>query len=206
MRLILFNLMPYRELREARVRNVFFVKAASALVVLGLLWWSVDTQFEERLTEKQSQRERIKQAEADIAKRVARVDAMKSELDQLKGKVDTLKSLDQKAIWSAQILSLLDSTKPRSVYLSSVKVKGDLVEIKGMTSAVPTLGTWVKLLETEGNFLRGAELKLIKSSTGDGKQDASGLHHFDLNLNASSLPTLPNQLPTQPKGVVHAGA
>lgn len=206
MRLILFNLMPYRELREAWVRKVFFVKAASALVVLGLLWWSVDAQFEERLTEKQSQRERIKQAEADIAKRVAHVDAMRSELDQLKGKVDTLKSLDQKAIWSAQILSLLDSTKPRSVYLSSVKVKGDLVEIKGMTSAVPTLGTWVKLLETEGNFLRGAELKLIKSGTSEGKQDASGLHHFDLNLNASSLPTLPNQLPTQPKGVVHAGA
>lgn len=202
MRLILFNLMPYRELRETRVRNVFFLKAVSALAVLGLLWWAVDSQFDERLAEKQSQRERIKQAEADIAKRVARVDAMKSELDQLKSKVDTLKSLDQKAIWSAQILSLLDSTKPRSVYLLSVKVKGDLVEITGMTSAVPTLGTWVKLLETEGNFLRGAELKLIKSSTSDGKQNPSGFHHFDLNLNASSLPTLPSQ----PKGVVHAGA
>lgn len=202
MRLILFNLMPYREQREARLRKVFFLKAAVAVAGLVALWGGVDSHFDRRLMEKEAQRERIKQAEADIAKRVARVDAMKSELDQLKNKVATLKSLDQKAIWSGQILSLLDSTKPRSVYLASIKVKGDVVEITGTTSAVPVLGTWVKLLETEGNFLRGAELKLINAKTSDGKVDPTGLHHFDLNLNASSLPNLP----TPPKEVIHAGA
>lgn len=202
MRLILFNLMPYREQREARLRKVFFIKAVVAMAGLLGLWWSVDSHFTERLLEKEAQRERIKQAETDIANRVARVDAMKSELDQLKGKVETLKSLDQKAIWSGQILSLLDSTKPRSVYVASIKVKGDVLEVTGMTSAVPVLSTWVKLLETEGNFLRGAELKLINAKTSDGKVDPTGLHHFDLNLNASSLPTLPSK----PKEATHAGA
>jgi Tfp pilus assembly protein PilN len=97
---------------------------------------------------------------------------------------------------------LLDSTKPQSVYLDSIRVKGDVVQITGMTTAMPTLSIWVKLLETEGNLLRGAELKLIKAKTTEGKVDPAGIHQFDLNLNASSLPTLPSM----PKGVIHAGA
>lgn len=202
MRLILFNLMPYREIREARLRKVFFVKAAVAVAGIGALWWAVDSEFSGRLAAKQFQMSRIKQAELDIAKRVARVDEMKVELGQLKAKVATLKSLDEKTIWSGQILSLLDSTKPQSVYLDSIKVKGDVVQITGMTTAMPTLSTWVKLLETEGNFLKGAELKLIKAKTKEGKVDPAGVHQFDLNLNASSLPTLP----AKPKEVIHAGA
>ncbi|MDH4396598.1 MAG: PilN domain-containing protein [Limnobacter sp.] len=202
MRLILFNLMPYREIRESRLRKVFFIKAAVAVAGIGALWWGVDSEFSGRLMDKQLQMSRIKQAEVDIAKRVARVDEMRVELDQLKVKVATLKSLDQKAIWSGQILALLDSTKPQAVYLDSIKVKGDVVQITGMTTAMPTLSTWVKLLETEGNFLKGAEVKLIKAKTTDGKVDPVGIHQFDLNLNASSLPTLP----AKPKEVIHAGA
>lgn len=191
MRVILFNLTPYRERREAVRRQLFMGESALALLCGVLLCWSVSSVLQEKVDAKQAYLDRVHALQQTVANRAAEVDSIKKKLATLRRQVSVLKSIESDSRFSSELLSVIDQSIPQGMALNRIVVSRDKVFLIGRTDNVNTLARWVAYLKRFPAVYSDAALISVTlaqdTQTNDkGIAPADALHDFELQLKVAA--------------------
>lgn len=191
MRVILFNLTPYRERRETLRRQLFMGESALALLFGVLLCWSVSSVLQEKVDAKQAYLDRVHALQQTVANRAAEVDSIKKKLATLRRQVSVLKSIESDSRFSSELLSVIDQSIPQGMALNRIVVSRDKVFLIGRTDNVNTLARWVAYLKRFPAVYSDAALISVTlaqdTQTNDkGIAPADALHDFELQLKVAA--------------------
>jgi len=180
MRVILFNLYPYRVFRENRRRRRVLVELAFGLLLGLMLCLAVSNEFDARLEAKQAFMGNLSAMEVDVAARVQEVQAMKDRVAVLNRQIKALEQVEVESLLASEWVSYLDSTVPSTVSLTRLMVEDNVMFINGFTSAVGSLAKWVDQMEA-GNALFGSvELVSVTDQAAEGGDSARSGHVFEM--------------------------
>lgn len=180
MRVILFNLYPYRVLRENRRRRRVLVELGLGLVLGLLVCLSISSEFDARLEAKQAFLGNLSAMETDVAARVQEVQVMKDRVAVLNRQINALEQVEVESLLASQWVSYLDSTVPSSVSLTRLKVEDDVMFINGFTSTVASLAKWVDQMEAGNALFKSVELISVTDPGGEGAGSAIPGHVFEM--------------------------
>ena len=198
MRVILFNLAPYRAHRYRLARLRTTATLAAAVVVALLIPLCVSLDLSEREAAQTAYMEELGTVERQIADRVAKVQAMKDEMNRLQNQVDALEDVERKSLRVSRMFSYLETTMPAQVGLKSLTMKeGDWL-LSGYTDSVPQFAEWVQGMEKEGSLLKDVRVKYLRQvderNTGAAPAETGGAkaalpHEFELAIKTTALRT-----------------
>lgn len=180
MRVILFNLYPYRVLRENRRRRRVLVELGIGVVMGLLVCLSISAEFEARLKAKQSFLSNLSAMEADVAARVQEVQVMKDRVTVLNRQINALEQVEVESLLASQWVSYLDSTVPDAVSLTRLMVEKDVMFINGFTSTVDSLAKWIDQMEAGNALFSSVELVSVVDEVTGGDDFAKPRHVFEM--------------------------
>lgn len=158
MRVILFNLFPYRVLRENRQRRRIYGELCAGALLGALLCYAVGAEFSDRVAEKQGFLSNLSAMESELATRVAEVQAMKDRVAVLGRQVNALQAVERESLLASRWMSYLDGTVPENVSLSRVMVQDGVMTVSGSTDAVSGLAAWVDKMEAGNSLFKAVDL------------------------------------------------
>ncbi|HEX5486726.1 MAG TPA: PilN domain-containing protein [Limnobacter sp.] len=194
MRVILFNLAPYRQQREILNRTIFYVELLVTFSISILLCWAISDALSEKITAKQEYLNRIHALQSTVANRIAEMEKVKSKLVVLRGQVAILRSIESDSRFSSELLSVIDKTIPQGVALNQISVSRSKVSLIGRTDNLNVLAKWVDYLKSFHETYSDAALvsvNLVRSSKTDKSEPNSNdaVHDFELQLDVA-VPSL----------------
>lgn len=158
MRVILFNLYPYRALREKqRKRRLIAELTVGSLLGLGLCF-GIDSQFDQRVQRQEIFLGQLSAMESDMASRITQVQAMKDRVAVLNRQVNALKAVEKESVMASRWVSYLDSTVPSNVSMTRLQVSEKVLVVNGFTEAVSSLANWVDQMETGNSLFESVDL------------------------------------------------
>lgn len=208
MRIILFNLLPYRQIRLQRQKKVFWTQATAVLLVAVAFCYLITDDLASRVNRKSDLLAQIENVEQQIANQASRSQALRSERDDLIRRIEILESVDAKSARHSQLFSLFDSSRPEQVSLVSLGFEQEQLSLKGLTTSLSQLSQWVNDLKEQSALFRQINIievrsVLMSAVSGSSTQSSSGepglddgkLHEFELKLDLVPLLTPPAKEP-----------
>ena len=180
MRVILFNLYPYRVLRENRRRRRVLVELGLGLFLGLMVCLSISGEFDARLEAKLAFLGNLSAMETEVAAQVQEVQAMKDRVAVLNRQINALEQVEVESLLASQWVSYLDSTVPSTVSLTRLMVEDDVMFINGFTSTVASLAKWVDQMEAGNAWFKSVELVSVKDQTAEGKGSSTPGHVFEM--------------------------
>ena len=184
MRVILFNVFPYRDRhiknRTARVASELAVGVGLAILFTFLVW----SDFDDRLQKQTQYLNELATIEAEIASRAARVQTMKDEAQRLRRQVNALESVEKESVQASHVLSYLDKSLPQAVALSRMSFKDSELVINGMADSVPQLAKWVEGMESNLSLFNRVDFVFLRDATRPSEKPPTtdGPHQFEIKL------------------------
>ncbi|NJM31742.1 MAG: hypothetical protein HC848_01215 [Limnobacter sp.] len=202
MRVIHFNLIPYRLALEARARRLFWLQMLLALVCAVIFCLGVSSWLDGRLAEKDQFIYRIDDAKRSLAASADKAAALEAEKNAIQAKVSALVQVHLNTVAVSEIFSTLDTTLPQDVFMQEMKRQGDNLVIRGLTQNIPLLTQWVQGLQARTDIFSQVDFDVVERiKVADGLTDYS--HEFVVSLKLAK-PKMPAQMRLT-KEVVHAG-
>lgn len=166
MRVILFNLFPYRDLRQARLTRRVVAELILGLILGLALCFAVGSEFSKREARKSVFLNNLSSLESEMAAQVQDVQRKKDRVAELTRQVNALESVERESLLASQWLSYLDGSVPQDVSLTRLLVKTDVMFISGFTSSVGSLSKWVDQMEDGNALFKSVDLiSLIEPQT-----------------------------------------
>lgn len=181
MRVILFNLFPYRERRnEAKRRMVLCqigVSAVLALVVAGL----VNVEFQRRYSIQDEYLMRLGRLEEDLTRKVAQVQQQRDRVLELKRQIKALEDVEAQSVVASELMAFLDQSLPMPVGLNRLVLREGELVVEGYTSSVSELAAWVARLELEDELFHAVDLVYVRTTPSEDQDGRpSGMHQFEI--------------------------
>ncbi|MFN4327282.1 MAG: PilN domain-containing protein [Limnobacter sp.] len=198
MRVILFNLAPYRAHRYRLARLRTTATLAAAVVVALLIPLCVSLDLSEREAAQTAYMEELGTVERQIADRVAKVQTLKDEMNRLQNQVDALEDVERKSLRVSRMFSYLEATMPGQVGLKSLTMKEGDWSVSGYTDSVPQFAEWVQGMEKEGSLLKDVRVKYLRQvdaqnpnagPANSASDKAASPHEFELAIKTTELRT-----------------
>ncbi|WP_334119128.1 PilN domain-containing protein [Limnobacter sp.] len=180
MRVILFNLSPYRVLRENKRRRRVVAELCAGLLAGLLFCYSVGSEFSDRVARKEQFLGNLSAMESEVATRAQEVQAMKDRLAVLNRQVSALKAVEEESLLASQWVSFLDGTVPNSVSITRVSAAKDVMTVNGFTDAVSGLAAWVDQMEAGNELFHSVDLITLTEPATGGGEKASQRHLFEI--------------------------
>lgn len=180
MRVILFNLYPYRLQREAKQRKRVLVELGVAMLLGALLCLGISQEFADRAAIQQAFLSRLSATEAEMASQVARIQDMKNRVEVLKRQVNALKGVEMESALASQWVSYFDTTVPGSVSLTRLLVNEELIVLNGFTSTVSSLASWVDQMESGNRLFESVDLVSVTEQEVKSPPGATPRHVFEI--------------------------
>lgn len=195
MRVIVFNLVPYRQSRTLRKKSTFWAQAAAVAIFSALLGYLINDELNTRIMMKNDLLVQMETVQSQIANQASRAEALKWERDDLKQRIAILESVDKKSQRQSQLFAMLDEGRPKMASLSTLSLEKHRVEITGVTANLPQLSYWVSDLKSKDEFVSQVNIvevtgvKTEQRATGEGSKDndvlrliTNNLHDFRLTV------------------------
>ncbi|SSY81153.1 PilN domain-containing protein [Alysiella crassa] len=159
MNLIKINLLPYREMREAKLKKQFqtimAIGALAGAAVAGLIYVSLNKAIENQETRNSTLQAGIKELESKLAT-IEELEKRKYNFLERKRKVE---ELDNKRFEGARVLDSLNQVVPDGSYLITLNglegkgnKQGNEYEISGKATADSKIATLMSALPSTGIF------------------------------------------------------
>lgn len=162
MRVIVFNVYPYRDrLKKGKTARVLTELGVGALLALGVVV-AISSDFSSRLALQSTYKTELSRMEGEIATRVARVQAMKDEVQDLRRKVEALESVERESLVASTVMSYLDVGMPRTVGLKKMSLTKGVMLIQGVAESVPQLASWVQAMEQNAELFKRVDLMYVR--------------------------------------------
>ncbi|HEX4878338.1 MAG TPA: hypothetical protein VFV39_00705 [Limnobacter sp.] len=163
MRVILFNLYPYRERRNVAKKRRVLAEMAAAFGLGALLCWMVSAEFDARIRNQQTYLQELGQMEADLARRVHEVQQKKDRVTALKRQVNALEAVEAQSMVAGELIAYLDESLPEPVNVNRLLLADGVLYINGHTKAVADLAAWVGQLEVEDTLFSKVDLVFVRT-------------------------------------------
>lgn len=164
MRVILFNLYPYRAFRETHKKRRVILEMTVGSFLGLVLCYSVGSEFASRVAKKEQFLGNLSAMESEVANRVAEVQAKKDKMTVLSRQVDALKAVEKESILASRWVSYLDGTVPANVSLTRLFVQDSVMTVTGFTDSVSSLAQWVDQMEEGNNLFKSVDLVSVAES------------------------------------------
>jgi Tfp pilus assembly protein PilN len=178
MRVILFNLYPYRVFRETKRRQRVMAELFVGLVAGLLLCFSVGNEFADRVAKKERFLGNLSAMESDVANRVLEVQAKKDRVAVLERQIGALKAVEIESLLASHWVSFLDGTVPLSVSITKLSAEKGELTINGFTRAVSSLAAWVDQMEEGNHLFHSVDLITLTEPDNAGKEVKDGQRHL----------------------------
>jgi Tfp pilus assembly protein PilN len=180
MRVILFNLFPYRADRERRQKHRVAIELAVGVLAGLLLCNAVGNEFADRVARKGQFLSNLAAMETEMAERVKVVQAKKDRVAVLTRQVNALKTVQSESLLASQWVSFLDSTVPPTVSMTRLYVVKGVLHVNGFTNAVSTLASWVDAMEAGNSLFQSVDLVTLIAPREDVATEAAPRHVFEI--------------------------
>lgn len=182
MRVILFNLYPYRNLRESKQRRRVVVELVAGVLLGLLLCYAIGSEFSKRVALKENFLSNLSAMEADMVAQAAEVQKKKDRVTELSRQVAALQAVERESLLASKWLSFLDGTVPQGVSLTRLSTKMDAMFISGFTSSVSDLANWVDHMEAGNSLFQSVDLiTLVEPSANASEMSEAGeMHQFEI--------------------------
>ena len=180
MRVILFNLYPYRALRETRRRRRLIAELTVGVVIGLAACYSIGSEFAERAARQEVFLGHLSAMESEMATRVAEVQAMKDKVAVLNRQVSALEAVEKESILASRWVSYLDGTVPSNVSMTRLFVSKDVLIINGFTDAVSSLAQWVDQMEAGNSLFESVDLVSVTEPKKTVKGVIDNRHLFEI--------------------------
>lgn len=204
MRVVLFNLTPYRKVIEQKRQRKFWMLSVLVLSLGALFCYQVTSELNDRLAAKQKFIEDIEEVTLQVADRARQAEALRKEREILQSRVRLLEAVDKRSMAQCKVFERLDGSRPERSRISSLNLKSGLLAVSGETADVPVLSSWVEQLDEDKDLFDqtdivevekwvppGSNGTVLKEVTWGGQR--LDFHEFTLQakLNPDLRPTLP---------------
>lgn len=178
MRVILFNLYPYRAFREKKRRQRVMAELFVGVVAGLLLCLSVSNDFSDRAAKKERFLSNLSAMETDVANQVQEVQVKKDRLAVLERQIGALKAVEVESLLASNWVSFVDGTVPSSVSITRLSAAKDVLTINGFTNVVSHLAEWVDQMEGGNHLFHSVDLVTLTEPDNDGKDVKEGQRHL----------------------------
>lgn len=182
MRVILFNLSPYRVLRENKRRQRVVAELCTGFLAGLLLCYSVGSEFADRVARKEQFLGNLSAMESDVVNRVQEVQTMKDRLAMLDRQVSALQAVEKESLLASGWVSFLDGTVPSGVSITRLSAAKDVMTINGFTDAVSSLAAWVGQMESGNELFHSVDLISVTDPAKSDGDTASGRRLFEIKV------------------------
>lgn len=183
MRVILFNLYPYRALREQKRRQRVLAELFAGVAVGLLLCFLISKEFSDRAAKKERFLSNLSAMKSEVAARVSEVQAKKDRLTVLERQIGTLRAIEKESILASSWVSFLDGTVPPQVFITRLSAAKDALTITGTTDAVSSLASWIDQMEGGNHLFRSADLITLTEPANARKDEKGGRRHqFEIKV------------------------
>lgn len=180
MRVILFNLFPYRVLRERRKKRRVIVELTVGTLIGLSVCYSIGSEFEARVARQQAFISNLSAMESEMASRVAEVQAMKDKAAVLNRQVKALQAVEKESILASRWVSYLDGTVPSNVSLTRLWVSKGVLVVNGFTDVVSSLALWVDQMEDGNMLFQSVDLVSVTEQKTVAKEDVNRPLMFEI--------------------------
>ncbi|HEY1059200.1 MAG TPA: hypothetical protein VGE55_10775 [Limnobacter sp.] len=182
MRLIVFNLYPYRQLSLNRRRRRVIAELSACLVLIVSALTTASLWISDRLDAQQAYQNALRDTQQQIAQRVAHVQSMKAQLQTLREQVLALRSVQDKAMLASTMVAALENGFPETTEVSKVLFKEGGLQVSGTTSSVAAFTAWVHQLETRRGVFSQVEVVRLRQPVRDNQLVDNNRHEFDMKM------------------------
>lgn len=180
MRVILFNLFPYRALRETRRKRRFMIELTVGAVFGLTVCYFIGNEFNARVARSAAFLGNLNAMEADMKARAAEVQAMKDQVASLNRQVSALEAVEKDSILASRWVSYLDGTVPSNVSMTRLFVSKDVLVVDGFTDAVSSLAQWVDQMEAGNSLFKSVDLVSVIEPTKSAQGVEDNRHLFEI--------------------------
>lgn len=177
------NLIPWREKKREKAKKVFFVSllasGGSAIAIIAMVLWFYSSQVDE-----QNQRNRFLTKKLDeYGQKVKKIQDIKEIRKNLTKRMEMIKSLQNNRSVVVYIFDVLNDIVPEGLYLTEVRKKGNVLQLKGVTDTNNQISQLMRSINDmkETQWFAGAVLHEIKNRT-DAKGDRKNEFRITLTI------------------------
>ena len=204
--MILINLLPHREAARKRRREQFLLHLGLAMaggVVVSLLAMLV---YESRI-EAQRSRNAIYQAEiAKLDAQIREVSDLKSQLDALKARQQTVENLQADRNLPVHLLEELVRQLPDGIYLSSMKQEDGVITLAGMAQSQERVSELLRNLGGRSSWLSRPQLiEIVAADVNVPQRGARRVSSFSIRVTLTRGPGAPVEVDAPARGGQPAG-
>lgn len=176
--MILINLLPHREVRRQRRKQLFFVglgvSAGVGVLIVGA-WYLVIQAFIG------AQQDRNSFLQAEIRKldaEIRDIQNLRAEIDSLRARQQAVESLQANRNIPVHMLDELTRQVPEGVYLTSIRQTGDAIAVTGLAQSNERVSELLRNTNYSSQWVGNPDLVEIKSATVGGRR----LFDFSMRL------------------------
>lgn len=180
--MILINLLPHREARREQKKKDFTTATAGAFFVgaaIAALWYMSAVQA---VSDQTARNDRIKEANAVLAKKIEEVKNLEEEIYALKLRRDAVEKLQTDRNMPTQLLNELVEHTPEGVRLLTLKQVDAAVTLTGIAQTNERISVFLNNLSTKTAWLTKPDLVEIQSSLEARNKEQIKLYRFSINL------------------------
>lgn len=180
--MILINLLPHREARRQRRKQIFYVgigaSVAAGVLILGG-WYAVM----QALIGAQQVRNNFLTAEIrKLEAQIKDIENLRAEIDSLRARQQAVESLQAERNMPVRLLDELARQTPEGVYLTSLRQTGTMVALTGMAQSNERVSEMLRNTAYHAQWLLSPDLVEIKATT----TQARRLYDFSMRVPVKS--------------------
>jgi type IV pilus assembly protein PilN len=187
-RMILINLLPYREERRKRRKQAFFAGIAlSVLVGVGVvsLGWLL---LQQQIDNQRQRNDFLSRENAKLDDEIKSIASLRQEIEDLVRRQKAVEALQGERNLPVNMLNELVRLAPEGVYLTAVKQTDRSVQVTGLAQTQERVSEFLRSASRESEWLIEPKLDEIKlANVSTNARDAKRLFDFSIKLKVKSM-------------------
>lgn len=180
--MILINLLPHREARRKRQRDLFFVALGASVFVGGLLLGVGYLALQAMISTQQTRNQVLKAENARLDGQIKDIATLRSEIDSLRARQQAVEDLQSDRNQPVFLLDEMAKQLPEGVYITLLKQEGQIVTINGFAQSQERVSEVLRTLANSSQWLEKPELLVIRASSLTIGKDAKRLAEFQMRV------------------------
>lgn len=180
--MILINLLPHREARRKRQRDLFFVALGASVFVGGLLLGIGYLGLQAMISTQQTRNQVLKAENTRLDGQIKDIATLRSEIDSLRARQQAVEDLQSDRNQPVFLLDEMAKQLPEGVYITLLKQEGQIVTINGFAQSQERVSEVLRTLANSSQWLERPELLVIRASSLTIGKDAKRLSEFQMRV------------------------
>lgn len=181
--MIRINLLPHREAKRKQKQAAFVAMLAAGGIAGAAVVLLVGAYNASRISVQSERNLVLKQASADLDKKIAQIKTLKEEIEALKARQQAVEDLQSDRNQPVYVLDELVRQTPEGVYLKSFRQDGQRVTLNGYAQSQERVAELLRNVSGSSPWLERPNLTEVRVATlGQGKTTGRRVVEFQMDV------------------------